>query len=296
MPFQTGIVAALQRFGLDVDTVPGWQTRGSSAFNPAGVVGHHTAGPRTGDRPSLDVCVNGRGGANPLDGPLCNVFLPRGLTPVQQAPVVVAAGRANHAGAGGWRGLVGNSAVFGIEAEDDGVDGTWTEWQLWAYPRVVAGLLAYVGSDEQLYCAHRTWAPSRKIDPTGIYDAWMRDRVHTLLNPPKKEWYEMPLDAETKAELKEAARLGFIAGAETLRPVMDYVDGQYSLPNNQMSAWQADQHAAAQAKAAVAAAAAARAVAEQAVADVAVVSEKLDVVLAKLDALAPQTPPASGRG
>lgn len=181
MPYQLGIPGALQRYGLEVDLVDGWRTRGSSSFNPVGVVGHHTAGPKTGDRPSLDVCVNGR---PDLDGPLCNVFLPRGLTTAQRAPVVVAAGRANHAGAGGFRGLVGNSSVFGIEAEDDGLDGVWTDWQLWAYPRVVAGLLWLASSDESWYCAHRTWAPTRKIDPTGIADSWMRTATHDVFNPP----------------------------------------------------------------------------------------------------------------
>src|SRR3954471_13082315 len=181
MPYQLGIVKALQRYGLKVDTVPGWTTAGSSSFNPAGVVGHHTAGPKSGDRPSLKVCVNGRPG---LSGPLCELFLPRGLTTAQQAPVVVAAGRANHAGSGGFRGLVGNSSVFGIEAEDDGIDGQWTEWQLWAYPRVVAGLLDICKKDHTWYCAHRTWT-TRKPDPTGISDTWMREQVKKVMNQPR---------------------------------------------------------------------------------------------------------------
>lgn len=195
MGFETGIPGALQRYGLDVDVVSGWQSYGSSSFNPGGVVGHHTAGPKTGDRPSLSVCVNGR---PDLPGPLCNVFLPRGLTTAQQAPVVVAAGRANHAGEGGYHGLSGNSSVFGIEAEDDGVDGIWTQWQLWAYPRVVAGLLWLAGREDEAewYCSHRTWAPERKIDPTGISDSWMRSQVNAVFNPPASPPEdEMPLPA-----------------------------------------------------------------------------------------------------
>lgn len=286
MPYQTGIVAALQRFGLDVDTVSGWQTRGSSSFNPAGVIGHHTAGPKTGDRPSLSVCVNGR---PDLEGPLCNVFLPRGLTVAQQAPVVVAAGRANHAGVGGFRGLVGNSAVFGIEAEDDGTDGVWTEWQRWAYPRVVSGLLWLAGADEENYCAHRTWAPDRKIDPTGISDTWMRDRVHTVLNPPTKEWFEMALDAETKAELLEIARRGYIAGAETKRPIMDYFDGLANDADNQMTGWEAQQHGAAQAMAALRAASAAHEDVTALRGELAALRTLLEE---RLPAVPPVTPPA----
>ena len=174
MPRQTKLPAALKKFGLKVKLVDGWEERGSSAFNPHGAVGHHTAGPKTGDHPSLHVVTFGR---PDLNGPLCNTFLPRGLTVDQQAVHVVAAGRANHAGLGGFRGLVGNSSVFGTEAEDDGVDGVWTDWQLWAYPRVMAAQLWLAGRDESWYCAHRTWAPTRKIDPTGISDAWMRSEI-----------------------------------------------------------------------------------------------------------------------
>lgn len=174
MPRQTKLPSALKKFGLKVKLVDGWETRGNSSFNPHGVVGHHTAGPKTGDRPSLHVVTFGRPG---LNGPLCNTFLPRGLTVAEQAVYVVAAGRANHAGLGGFRGLVGNSSVFGTEAEDDGLDGVWTDWQKWAFPRVMAAQLWIAGRDESWYCSHRTWAPTRKIDPTGISDDWMRARI-----------------------------------------------------------------------------------------------------------------------
>jgi N-acetyl-anhydromuramyl-L-alanine amidase AmpD len=33
---------------------------------------------------------------------------------------VIAAGRANHAGEGGWKGLSGNSSVYGLEIEHTG--------------------------------------------------------------------------------------------------------------------------------------------------------------------------------
>lgn len=171
MPRQLWIPEALEEYDLDVEEVPGWETRGSTAFNPVGVVGHHTAGPKTGVRPSLKVCVNGREG---LPGPLCNVFLDR-----NGVAIVVAAGRANHAGKGGFKGLVGNSSMFGIEAEDDG-DGTWTDAQLEAFPKVVAALLSITGMNEVWYCSHRTWAPTRKIDPTNIEDTWMRSQVAVI--------------------------------------------------------------------------------------------------------------------
>jgi N-acetylmuramoyl-L-alanine amidase-like protein len=166
------MIDASKRFGLKVEVVPGAETRSAGSFNPFGLVGHHTAGPKTGIRPSLSVCVNGR---SDLSGPLCNDFLDR-----NGVDVIVACGRANHAGAGSFRGILGNSGVWGIEAEDDG-DGSWTPAQIEAYPRLVAARLWLIGRDASWYCAHRTWAPTRKIDPTGISDAWMRSQVAPLL-------------------------------------------------------------------------------------------------------------------
>jgi hypothetical protein len=172
MPRRTDLPAALKKFGADefgpIELVPGWATNGDSAFNPKGAVGHHTAGPRTGDRPSLRVCVEGR---PDLPGPLCNTFLAR-----SGVCVVVAAGRANHAGPGGFRGLVGNSAVWGTEAEDDGTDGIWTREQRIIYPRINAAYLWLSGRDESWYCGHKDWT-TRKIDPVGIDTAWMRRQI-----------------------------------------------------------------------------------------------------------------------
>jgi N-acetylmuramoyl-L-alanine amidase-like protein len=162
------MTAALQRYGLTVEVAAGAATRGDTVFNPKVFVGHHTAGPRTGDRPSLAICVNGR---PDLDGPLCQWFMAR-----SGRIVIVATGRANHAGKGGWRGVTGNSGAMGMEAEDDG-DGTWTVAQKWAWPRAVAAGLDLMGQGPEWYCAHREWAPTRKVDPTGIASEWVRDGV-----------------------------------------------------------------------------------------------------------------------
>src|SRR5690606_28248152 len=73
---------------------------------------HHTAGPRSGDLPSLNTLLYGRPG---LPGPLCNAALSR------SAKIhLIAARRANHAGLGGWKGLSGNSSVWGLEVEHIG--------------------------------------------------------------------------------------------------------------------------------------------------------------------------------
>ena len=99
----------------------GWQNRGSST-NPSGVVCHHTASAAGGDHPALGTVINGR---PDLNGPLCNVLLAR-----NGDCYIIAAGTANHAGTGGWRGLSGNSSVLGIEAENNGVGEPWPAHQI----------------------------------------------------------------------------------------------------------------------------------------------------------------------
>lgn len=188
MPFMTRIPSDLHRFGLNVELVPGWETRGSSSFAPACVVDHWTAGPRgTKARPSLDVVIKGRPG---IPGPLCNIYLDRA-----GVCVVVAAGRANHAGTGGFRGLVGNSAAYGIEAESGG-DGDWTKAQMDAYPRLNAALLSGLGRDASWVCGHHIWAPTRKIDIRDIFPA-VRARTAEILANPEDD--DMPTAQEIAA-------------------------------------------------------------------------------------------------
>ncbi|WP_264032186.1 N-acetylmuramoyl-L-alanine amidase [Cellulosimicrobium sp. SH8] len=172
MGYATGLPAALAARGLTVEVVDGWHRRGSSSFAPRGAVCHWTAGARTGDRPSLKVVRDGRAG---LPGPLANVFLAR-----SGVVVVVAAGRANHAGVGGWHGLVGNSSVFGTEAESAG-NGDWTDAQRWAYPRINAAFCDLGGFGPDMVCGHNEWAPNRKIDIRDWDMARMRLEVAAIL-------------------------------------------------------------------------------------------------------------------
>lgn len=182
MAFALGLPDALRARGLTVELVPGWETRSAGSFNPKGAVCHWTAGPaKTKGRPSLRVCIDGRPG---IPGPLCNVFLDR-----NGVAVVVAAGRANHAGNGDWKGLVGNSAVFGTEAECAGPD-DWTDAQRQAYPRVNAAYCDLGGFDESMVCGHAEWADvrpqkdgmrSRKSDINGWPMDAMRAQVRAVL-------------------------------------------------------------------------------------------------------------------
>lgn len=150
----------LENAGLKVAEQPGWLTRGRGDIGTIkGVICHHTAGPATGNMPSLGIVTNGREG---LPGPLSQLCLGRDGT-----YFVVAAGRANHAGPGEWEGVTtGNSNFIGIEAENRGrPEDAWPEVQLDAYRRGVAAILTKVGVSARMCCGHREWAPSRKPDP-----------------------------------------------------------------------------------------------------------------------------------
>jgi len=170
MSRDTGIADRLRKAGLRVIEVDGWRDRGNSDFAPAGSVNHHTAGPPTGATPSLNTCINGR---PDLAGPLCNVFQSRESNG-QDIAYVVAAGRANHAGEGGWKGLSGNKKVYGLEIEHDGVT------PLSKGRQEIAAKIhrAMFSGDVSYVCQHSEWAPGRKIDAaTGVNGNDFRNMV-----------------------------------------------------------------------------------------------------------------------
>ena len=111
--------------------------------------------------PTLGILKHGR---SDLPGPLCNLGLG-----VDGTYYVVAAGRANHAGAGVWRTVTtGNASFIGIEAENAGqMEDEWPEVQLDAYRRGVAALLRRIGAPPEMCCAHGEYArpAGRKNDP-----------------------------------------------------------------------------------------------------------------------------------
>lgn len=173
----TGIADRLRDAGLNVVEVAGWRTRGSSSFAPRGSLDHHTAGPRVGNAPSLGICINGR---SDLPGPLCHVLIGRDHT-----CYVVAAGRANHAGTGSWKGLSGNSTVFGIERENVGTTAEpWHPDQTAVAARAHAALIAPYGIDPEMVCGHREWT-TRKPDAHSIsYPAFRLAVAKALLGRP----------------------------------------------------------------------------------------------------------------
>lgn len=171
----TGIAQRLRDAGLSVVECAGWQTRGSSSFDPRGSVDHHTAGPATGDAPSLNTCINGR---PDLAGPLCNVLIGRNPT---NTCYVISAGRANHAGSGGWHGLSGNSSVYGIERENVGTAAEpWRPDQTDAAARAHAALIRG-RAEADMVCRHQEWT-SRKIDTHDVNGSDLRNLVNKYLH------------------------------------------------------------------------------------------------------------------
>lgn len=188
----------LRDAGLAVVEHPGWKARGKPGMRPRIVIGHHTAShPFTPDATVTNLLVNGR---VDLPGPLCHLGLNRNGT-----YIVVAAGKANHAGLGQWMDANESVEAIGIEAYNYGAGvpfpsrEPWPQIQLDAYDRGVAALLAHIGRDERYFCGHREWAqpPGRKPDPSGIDLPAMRLRIKYLLE-------EEPM-TKTQARIELAA-------------------------------------------------------------------------------------------
>lgn len=156
----------LRDAGLKVAEQPGWKERGNGNFGPVkGVICHHTAGARNGIMPSLNVVTNG---LSSLPGPLSQLGLGRDGT-----YFVIAAGRANHAGRGEWRGVTsGNTSFIGIEAENTGTqdDFPWPEVQMDAYRRGVAAILTKVGASADMCCGHKEYALPRGRKPDPLFN------------------------------------------------------------------------------------------------------------------------------
>jgi hypothetical protein len=148
------IARRLRAAGLEVVEVDGWRSRGDAVHTPKGHVEHHTAGSSSGDKPSLAIVVNGR---SDLSGPLANTFVGR-----DRKWYVVASGRANHAGSGGFKGLSGNSVVHGTEVEHVGTR---------PLPDDIVVILA-IGTAAiaegrwtgELVAQHHEWSSAGKID------------------------------------------------------------------------------------------------------------------------------------
>jgi hypothetical protein len=195
MPYQTDMAERLRKDGLKVKEVEGWKSRGNSSggnFTPRAFVVHHTAGagPSAGKHPSLSTLVHGR---SDLAGPLCNVS-----QDYEGTIYCVAAGAANHAGSGGWKGVSGNSQSFGIEIEHPGTYPLEDERAELAARAIAALSRGRFGAG--MVCQHKEWRPGDKIDlATAPGPSWWRDRVAHYLEHPE-------VDDLNEKETKELIR------------------------------------------------------------------------------------------
>jgi len=134
------------------------------AFAPSGVLLHHTAGPATGDAPSLGVALNGRAD---VPGPLYQLLVARSGT------VHVLTGgprRSRRLGLGARRRRHPRRrrqcAAVGLAAESPGLAPDWPPAQWAAVHAAARVLLDGMGAGVERLWRHRDYTP-RKVD-TGL--------------------------------------------------------------------------------------------------------------------------------
>lgn len=161
MSYDVGLADRIRRKGVRVVEVAGWQARGSSTYEPHLALHHHTASSPRGATPSLAVVIYGR---SDLPGPLAQVLQSR-EPDGDDIAYVIAAGRANHAGRGVWRGISGNSRAGGVEVEHTGT-GRVSAHRREITCRILAAILEGGSKDARNACQHFEYATpaGRKID------------------------------------------------------------------------------------------------------------------------------------
>lgn len=152
------LARALKKSGIKYNIASGAANRGHGGLGTIqSIMCHHTAGPASGNSPSLNVVKNGRPG---LSGPLAQLFLARNGT-----ATLVAAGRAYHAGVV-KSSIYQNSHSIGIEAEATGTS-SWPAAQINAYAKLCKALCDEFNLSTSRVVGHKeACSPSgRKIDP-----------------------------------------------------------------------------------------------------------------------------------
>jgi hypothetical protein len=187
----SNLANVLRAAGLTVVESPGWADRGYAGQDlrqVRGVLWHHTATNRgryaASGAPTLSMCLNGR---PDLPGPLCNIVFGRNGT-----VYLLAAGVANHAGAGSAPGVpkdMGNHYLIGIEMESSGIaPWDWTEDQIRIAPHLGAAFerayLGWLDESERLQLGHLEYSSQGKIDPAGWPGGMdgLRANINAVLN------------------------------------------------------------------------------------------------------------------
>ena len=154
----TRLERAVKNAGVKYKKVSGWASRGHGTMGSIqSVIVHHTAGPKRGNSPSLNVVAYGRPG---LSGPLAQLFLARDGT-----VYLVAAGISYHAGRVS-SSRYQNSHAIGIEAEATGLD-SWPAHQIEEYAKLCKALCKEFGLSVSRVQGHKEVAVprGRKPDP-----------------------------------------------------------------------------------------------------------------------------------
>lgn len=182
MPRATWLADVLRQAGLDVVEVSGWKSRGRSDFEPRWQVDHHTAsGSVQLPAPSLRLCIDGRGGSDPVPGPLCNLLVGR-----DGRVHLIAAGRANHAGRGRYPdGAHGNRYSIGWEIENNGIGEKWSPTLLDVVYRGNAAINLRMGWSSDRVIGHKEYT-ARKIDPFPLSMGTVRQNVQRAMKDPSK--------------------------------------------------------------------------------------------------------------
>lgn len=201
----TGLARVARSTGYPVVEVPGWKTRTrpQAMQDVRTITCHHTAnGGATGDYPSYNTVLHGRGAD--LPGPLAQFGIGRSGT-----IYVFAAGSANHAGVSRSIDYEKTHAI-GIEAEAVGIPGTKGDWpaaQMDSYARLCRALIGEFGLKVADVLGHKeTCSPiGRKSDPDFNMDDFRKRVSNVDLNKPPAGI--TPQKAEDDMELSDKHKL-----------------------------------------------------------------------------------------
>jgi hypothetical protein len=162
----------LRAAGVQVVEEGDWRARGvSGAFEPIGVLWHHTAATSSPSNPApaLNLVIEGR---PDLEGPLCHA-----LVDYHGVFHLISANRANHAGDSGGSGPIpagdGNRMLIGWEIDyagdqETGPDQAMTAAQYNASVAATGAVLRHLGRDAGYARGHRETSVTGKIDPSFV--------------------------------------------------------------------------------------------------------------------------------
>lgn len=182
----TWLAEDLRAEGCTVVEIAGWKSYGRPGdFDPDGPCWHHTGTTTSASNPAptLDTCINGR---PDLDGPLCQVMIGYDGT-----VYVIAAGRANHAGACSGFGPYtstrdGNDQLVGLEIDYDGTQ-KMSSAQKTAATKVSAVILRRLKHDHSWTVRHEETSTTGKWDTGGLSGDQIRSLVKDYMNNPSPE-------------------------------------------------------------------------------------------------------------